>query len=151
MALQQQRRMAHPVKGGHEHERNALHQRQQEAGDEAHIVIERQPADDDVLSLSVDGVAVGGDLVEHGLVREGDPFLQAGGAAGMLQEGDGVIGIGGRQRAAVGSRGRTGQLRSDAIDGAADVACPILGREARRWSARRRTSDSATSSAMLPM
>jgi hypothetical protein len=47
--FEQQGGMAHPVEGRHEHQGHALDERQQKTGDEAHVVVQRQPADNHIV------------------------------------------------------------------------------------------------------
>ena len=78
--VQQRQRLAYPLERRHQHEGDALHHRQDERGDQPHVVIQRQPRNDHVLWRELDRGAVGGDLVQHSLVREHDAFLQTGAA-----------------------------------------------------------------------
>ena len=84
--LQQAHRRTHPIEGRHQHQRIAGQNRHQEAGNQAHVVVQRQPGNDHVLRVEMQGLFVGLHLVEHRAVRQRHPLLQAGGAGGMLQQ-----------------------------------------------------------------
>jgi hypothetical protein len=93
----------------HEHERDAPVDREQERPDEAHVVVERQPADRDVgaadLQRLPDRVHVGDEV----LVREQHALGEAGRAARVLDE-RGVVG----RRAQI--RERHGALAGEVLD-----------------------------------
>ena len=77
-----------PMEGRHQHQRHTCHDRHDEPGDQPHIVVQRQPTDDHVLVIQSDRLTVCVDLVEHGLMGEGNPLLQAGRTGTVLQEGN---------------------------------------------------------------
>ncbi len=78
-SLHQPVRCADPVEGGHQDKGEAVQDGHQEAGDQAHIVIKRQPAHQYVLICDMQDIRIGGDLVQHRLVGKSDAFLQSGG------------------------------------------------------------------------
>jgi hypothetical protein len=81
-----------PVERVHGHERRAGEQRQEEAADQTHVVIQRQPADDDVIRRELDGAAVLRDLPEERRMRNPDALFQPRRAGRILKE---RIGCGG--------------------------------------------------------
>ncbi|MNO72025.1 hypothetical protein D3C76_629580 [compost metagenome] len=86
--LQPARRAAEEVVGRHQRQRAADVQRQQQAAHQAHVVVERQPADPALRNIVVEQMA-GHRLFVGQQVAVGHhhPFRRAGGAGGVLQEG----------------------------------------------------------------
>jgi len=79
-------RLAHPVEGRHEHQRDALDDGRDEACDQAHVVVEGQPAHNHVVRRELDRRAIGRHLVEHRRVGQHHTLLQAGAAGRVLQK-----------------------------------------------------------------
>ncbi|MNJ27998.1 hypothetical protein D3C77_225220 [compost metagenome] len=79
---------------GHQHARHAAEDRLQQTADQAHVVIQRQPADDDIVRVEVDAEAMADQhLVGHQIaVADLHTLGQRRGPGGVLQEGD-VIGL----------------------------------------------------------
>ena len=93
--LEEHGRPQHPVERGHLDERNPAKQREQKAGDQPHVVVEREPGDDNVVVPEPEGVSVAPDLVQHGLMAQRDTLLESGRPRGVLQK-QGLAGGGDR-------------------------------------------------------
>ncbi|MNZ36517.1 hypothetical protein D3C78_539390 [compost metagenome] len=109
--FQPARRAAEEVVGRHQRQSAADVQRQQQAAHQAHVVVERQPADPALRDVVVEQVAGHRLLVgQQVAVGHHHPFRRAGGAGGVLQEG---------QRRAVLRHGAVVRLPAveDLIDG----------------------------------
>ncbi|MNH12596.1 hypothetical protein D3C79_721420 [compost metagenome] len=79
---------------GHQHARHAAEDRLQQTADQAHVVIQRQPADDDIVRVEIDAEAMADQhLIGHQIaVADLHTLGQRRGPGGVLQEGD-VIGL----------------------------------------------------------
>ncbi|GLO12501.1 hypothetical protein PPUJ20028_10820 [Pseudomonas putida] len=88
--LQPALRPGQEVARRHQHARHAAENWLQQATDQAHVVIERQPADDHVVGVEVDAEALADQLFVGHQVAMADLHAlgQRGGARGVLQEGD---------------------------------------------------------------
>ncbi|RML87483.1 PvdL [Pseudomonas savastanoi] len=82
------------VSGGHKDARNATENRLQQAADQAHVVVQRQPADDHVVRIDVDAKAMTNQQFVGNQVAMADLHAlgQGGRARGVLQERD-VVGL----------------------------------------------------------
>ncbi|MCY1355262.1 hypothetical protein D9M69_416760 [compost metagenome] len=91
--LQPAQRPTEKIRRGHQHARHAAENRLQQATDQAHVVIQRQPADDDVVGVQVNAETVANQqFVGHQIaVADLHAFGQRGGARGVLQEGDVIV------------------------------------------------------------
>ncbi len=88
--FQPAQRPAEEVRRRHQHARHATENRLQQAADQAHVVIQRQPADDHVVGVQVDTETVADQqFVGHQVaVADLHALGQCGGTRGVLQEGD---------------------------------------------------------------
>ena len=86
-------RPAEEVRRRHQHARHAAENRLQQAADQAHVVVQRQPADDHVVGVQVDAETVADQqFVGHQIaVADLHAFGQCGGTGGVLQEGDVIV------------------------------------------------------------
>ncbi|MCY1389137.1 hypothetical protein D9M71_39270 [compost metagenome] len=91
--LQPAQRPTEKIRRGHQHARHAAENRLQQAADQAHVVVQRQPADDHVVGVEVDAEAVTNQqFVGHQIaVADLHALGQCGGAGGVLQEGDVIV------------------------------------------------------------
>ncbi len=81
---------AEEVGRGHQHARHTAEDRLQQAADQAHVVVQRQPADDHVVRVEVDAEAVADQFFVGHQVAVADLHAlgQRGGTRGVLQERD---------------------------------------------------------------
>jgi hypothetical protein len=92
---EQERRPENPIEGRDLDEGNALQRGQEEAGDQTHVVVERQPGGDPIARRKLEHAPVGLVVTKDGAVTERDALLQAGRARGVLQQRDVVLAAGG--------------------------------------------------------
>jgi hypothetical protein len=95
--LQPARRAREEGERRHQHQRHGEVERAEPGADQAHVVVERQPGDEDVLAVDLEGLAHGAQVGEQVGVRQHDALRVAGAAGGVLQEGD-VVGPGAIQQ-----------------------------------------------------
>ncbi|CRM73716.1 hypothetical protein [Pseudomonas sp. 24 E 13] len=78
----------------HQHARHTAENRLQQAADQAHVVVQRQPADDHIVRVEVDAKAAADQhFIGHQVaVTDLHALGQRGGSGGVLQEGD-VVGL----------------------------------------------------------
>jgi hypothetical protein len=88
--FQPAQRPTEEVRRRHQDARHAAENRLQQAADQAHVVVQRQPADDHVVGVHVDAETVADQqFVGHQIaVADLHALGQRGGAGGVLQEGD---------------------------------------------------------------
>ena len=109
--LQPAQRSAKEVGRRHQHAGHAAEDRLQQAADQAHVVVQRQPADDHVVGVEVDAKTTADQhFVGHQVaVADLHALGQCGGAGGVLQERD-VVGL------EVGLDPLVGLLRLQGVD-----------------------------------
>ena len=81
-------RAGQKVRRGHQYARHTAENRLQQTANQAHVVVQRQPADNDVVRVQVDAKTTANQYFIGHQIAVGDlhPFGQGGGTRGVLQE-----------------------------------------------------------------
>ena len=86
--VEQTCRLHHPFEWVQGDDGDPLHERKHEAGDEAHVVVQRKPRGNPVVRRQAERRGVSIDLPQNGAMGQLHTLLQAGGSRAVLKERD---------------------------------------------------------------